>query len=152
MEITIRPGIEADAPAISGLIIGLSHFYIADPASPDAQDFLATLAPEAVSARITAPNFRHYVAMDDTQLCGFAAVRDGSHLYHLFVRSDLHGRGLARALWLRILADLEGVERFTVNSSLFAVPVYERLGFVATAAPQTDAVPAFVSMAYRRGS
>jgi GNAT superfamily N-acetyltransferase len=63
------------------------------------------------------------------------AVRDTTHLYHLFVRQEFQGRGLSRELWQHAKeAAIAAGNRcgFTVNSSPYAVPVYERFGFKAT--------------------
>lgn len=62
------------------------------------------------------------------------ALRGNSHDYHLFVAQAFQRKGLGRSLWRRVYqAALEAGNnwRFTVNSSVSAVPVYERLGFVA---------------------
>jgi GNAT superfamily N-acetyltransferase len=68
------------------------------------------------------------------RLCAIAG-RDNSHVHHLFIGEPFQGRGTARALWQ--LAKAEAIRagnpgRFTVNSSVNAVPVCERFGFVAS--------------------
>jgi predicted N-acetyltransferase YhbS len=62
------------------------------------------------------------------------ALRDNSHLYHLFISPKFQGLGMANNLWQ--LAKAQAVRkgnpgRFTVNSSLGAAPVYRRFGFVS---------------------
>ncbi len=151
MMFTIRQATASDAGAISGLVMDLAHYFVADPSSPESRSFLDGLTPPAYAERIRSPNYRHYVAEDSTGACGIIALRDGSHLYHLFVRADAHRRGIARALWEHAMA-LSDHSTFTVNSSLFAVPVYERLGFVARTPPQTANGLVFVSMGYAGGS
>jgi GNAT superfamily N-acetyltransferase len=67
------------------------------------------------------------------------ALRDGRHLFHLFVDPAHQRSGLARHLWtqLRDAAVAAGnTGGFTVNSTLDARPVYERFGFVAAGDPQ----------------
>ncbi len=129
MIFAIRQATVSDARAISGLVTNLAHYFVADPSSPESKRFLDSLTPPAYADRIGSPNYSHYVAEDSTGPCGMIALRDGSHLYHLFVRADAHRQGIARALWEHAMV-LSGHSTFTVNSSLFAVPVYERLGFV----------------------
>lgn len=104
-----------------------------------------------MAERICGPTYRHYVAESDAGLSGFIALRDESHVYHLFVRTDLHRQGVARALW-EYAKSCSSHRRFTVNSSLFAVAVYERFGFVATDIPQTKNGLAFVPMVYAHDS
>lgn len=147
MSFVIREASASDAAAISRLVTGLAHFFVADPTSPDVATFMAGLAPDAYAQRIESPGFRHHVAEDSAGPCGVIAMRDGSHLYHLFVRADAHGRGIARALWEHARG-LSGHSSFTVNSSLYAVAVYERLGFVAKAPPQAADGLVFVPMGY----
>lgn len=147
MNFEIRQATASDAEAISRLVAGLAHFFLADPSSPEVKPFLAGLTPASFTERIGSSKFNHYVAEDSVGVCGVIALRDGSHLYHLFVRVDAQGQGLSRALWEHAKA-LSGNLNFTVNSSLFAVPVYERLGFVAKTPPQTANGVAFVPMGY----
>jgi len=73
---------------------------------------------------------------------GVAAMRDDSHLFQLFVSTRLHGHGIARRLWQRVMRDAvrrAGTRRFTLNASAVAVPVYLRLGFVPNGPMKTTA-------------
>lgn len=145
MSLTLRNATLEDADAISRLVVGLAHHFLEDPDAAAAQPFLATLTPAATAQRIASPDFLHCVAEDDSGLCGVIALRGGSHLYHLFVRSDRHRRGIAGALWRHAKA-LSGHDTFTVRSSLYAEPVYARLGFVREAPPRTDNGVTWVAM------
>lgn len=147
MNILIRDARTADAKEISELITGWAHHYLDDPASPEAAPFLETLTPSATATRIDSPEFRYYVAEGATGLCGVIALRDHSHLYHLFVRTDAHRQGFARQLWEHARSRSSSCA-FTVNSSLPAIPVYERFGFVATSAPQSKNGLSYVPMEY----
>lgn len=122
----IRRADEDDAEAISALIQGLTHCF--------------TLSPDGVGAE----------AFVDGRLAGVVAIRDRSHLYHLFVAAEFQKRGLARTLWnhAKQAALLAGSARiFTVNSTPHAEPVYERFGFQATG-PRVEANGiAFIPMA-----
>nr|MBO2513883.1 hypothetical protein [Gammaproteobacteria bacterium] len=74
------------------------------------------------------------------EIVGVVGMRDGSHVYHLFVAEEHQGRGLGRVL--REHAKAECLRRgrpaaFTVNSSRGAVPIYERFGF-RIAAPEQE--------------
>ncbi|WP_332939868.1 GNAT family N-acetyltransferase [Lysobacter sp. CCNWLW3] len=150
MQFMVRPAHASDADEISGLITGWAHHYLEDPAPPEAGPFLATLTPSATAERIESPSFRYYVAEGTTGLCGVIALRERSPLYHLFVRSDSHGQGIARALWEQARSD-SGSQTFVVNSSLPAIPVYERFGFVAKAEPQTKNGLVYVPMECAHG-
>lgn len=150
MSLTLRTATIEDADAISQLVAGLAHHFLEDPGAAEAQPFLATLTPAATAQRIASPDFRHHVAEDDSGLCGVIALRGGSHVYHLFVRQDRHRRGIAGTLWQHAKA-LSGQDTFTVRSSLYAEPVYARLGFVREAPPRTDNGVTWVGMRYTGG-
>lgn len=137
----IRPATGADAAGISALILGVSRFFTLHPDGVGAEEFLATLSPGAIAGYLASPDFRYLVAEDAGSLAGVVAVRDNRHLYHLFISPAVHGQGLARRLWAAAMADAlrdGNPGEFTVNSSLYAVPVYERFGFVPTG-PRVDA-------------
>lgn len=76
-----------------------------------------------------------YGAFDRGTLVGVLCMRAPQHIGGFFVRADHHRRGIGRALFEAMRQDYP-VQVFTVHSSPYAVPVYERLGFVATAAEQ----------------
>lgn len=131
----IRRATPADAKAISALILGVSRYFTLHPAGVGAEAFLATVSAEAIHGYLSSPDFVYRVAEDDGGLAGVVAIRENRHLYHLFVAPDGHRRGLARRLWTEAMdAALQAGNpgEFTVNSTPYAVPVYERFGFVAT--------------------
>jgi GNAT superfamily N-acetyltransferase len=131
--VQIRPATVADAARISALIRSLSTPFFASPDGEGTAPFLDSIGEPAIRSYVSAPNFRYLVAESARQLAGVAAMRDGCHLYHLFVAPAFQGQGLARVLWQRIrtgAASAGNEGRFTVNSSLAAVEVYRRFGFV----------------------
>jgi GNAT superfamily N-acetyltransferase len=144
---TIRKAEDADAPAISELVTGLAHFFLPDTASQDAAAFLKTLSTESTLQRIQATNYCYDIAECAGQLVGILALRDDTHIYHLFVSPEHHRQGVATALWAHAFAESQR-RIITVNSSIFAVPVYQRLGFSATGAKQIKNGVAFVPMRY----
>ena len=131
----IRRASIADAEAISRLVRGLSDSFFQSPGGAGAEPFFASTTPSAIAKNLAAANFDCVVAAEGDALVGYVALRDGRHLYHLFVASGHQGRGLARMLWdiVRRRAQESGNPgEFTVNASMNAVPVYERFGFKAT--------------------
>lgn len=136
MTISFRPAQVSDASAISRLIHSLASYIEDGVVNPEVESYFDTITPEAISERIAAPGFLYIVAEDHDGVCGVAGLRDSRHVYHLFVRQEMHRQGLARKLWER-LRNSSNSSFFTVNSSLFAVPVYMRLGFVPTGEKQS---------------
>ncbi|WP_099737366.1 GNAT family N-acetyltransferase [Comamonas sp. 26] len=149
MNFVIRQARASDAEAASRLVTGLAHYFLSDPNSAGVRPFMARLTPSSYAERLSSTQFNHYIAEDSVGLCGVIALRDESHLYHLFVRADAQGQGVSRALWHYAKAQSKH-STFTVNSSLFAVPVYEHLGFVAKTSPQKSNGLVFVPMVYSR--
>ena len=117
---------------------------------PGAAAFLESLEAAAVATRLTDPDYLHFIAESGGNLCGYISLRDGRHLYHLFVKPGFHGQGVARQLWQQVLA-VAGQQAITVSSSLSAVPVYRSFGFTCAGEPQLDRVPPFVPLVYVGG-
>jgi len=129
----IRPLTAADIPSVAALLRELAREYIVHESPPEgASTFLAENDELGVRGFLARGHVYH-VAVIGGEVAGFVAVRDRSHLFHLFVGKRWHRRGVARALWdaAREAAVAGGGDgSFTVNSSNFAVPVYEAFGFV----------------------
>jgi GNAT superfamily N-acetyltransferase len=128
---SIRTATVTDAPAVSQLITGLAHAFTLNPDGSGAERFLESITPAAIAGFIANPDFRYLVAERGGALAGAAALREGRHLYHLFVAPAFQRRGVAARLWQALRAGTPA-QAFTVNSTPVAVPVYERFGFVAT--------------------
>jgi ribosomal protein S18 acetylase RimI-like enzyme len=125
----IRPARAMDAPHISELICDLLPFMTLDPAGAGAERFVSSMRTPAIAGYVLDGRYHYLTGWLDGQLAGVVAVRDGSHLFHMFVARALHGRGIARQLWGAVRDDRLD---YTVNSSMHAQPLYEKLGFVAT--------------------
>ena len=108
------------------------------------QAFYHAIHDEGFIARLSA-----YGAFDGDSLIGILASRnEGSHIALFFVDGAYHGQGIGRSLWNAFLSDSDQNE-ITVNSSLYAVGIYEKLGFIKTAEPQEDSGSRFIPMVYR---
>jgi GNAT superfamily N-acetyltransferase len=135
----IRPIEDEDVPAVAQLLKVLARDFIVHESTPEgAATFLRENNEEAIRRYIVAGQVYH-VAECDGQIAGFVSMRGRSHLFHLFVGVPWQGQGVARKLWevaRQAAIDAGGSGSFTVNSSNFAVPVYEKMGFVRTAPMQ----------------
>jgi len=146
-----RAGSPADAEAIAALIASFQRELTDDPSGAGAEHFLATVSRQAEREYLGSPRYRYLVAYSNSKLAGFIAIRDGSHLFHLFVDRSHQRQGIGRQLWERALREVcvpnsDGV--VTVNSSLPAVPVYEAFGFVAAGSIQREHGISFLPMRY----
>ena len=146
----IRRADPADAPAMSALMLGERSHITLRPDGEGAQAILASMQTPALQANLASPRFAYWVASLEDRLCGVLGIRDGQHLYHLFVPTAHHRRGIARQLWLHALATLphSSNTHITVNASPFALPAYERLGFQAMGARTEIHGVAFIPMQY----
>jgi GNAT superfamily N-acetyltransferase len=135
-----RAGSAADAEAIAGLIASFQSELTDDPSGTGAEEYIASVSVQAEREYLASERYRYFLAYADSQLAGFIAIRDGSHLFHLFVERAYQRQGIARRLWQRALEELcvPGSDSgFTVNSSLSAVPVYQAFGFVPAGSIQS---------------
>ena len=128
----IRPAQLEDAEAISQLIYESIQAVMPRPQDEGADTFLQSITAAEVERMLGDPRFRYFVACEQRTLAGFIAIRDNTHLYHLFVAEAFQRRGFGRKLWERAAAD--AVDRgnsngFTVNSTPPAIAFYERFGF-----------------------
>lgn len=133
----IRRATSADAGAISALILGMADKLTVHPDGRGAEEFLTTLSPAAIDGYIRAANCRYWTGTIDGALAGLVAVRDNTHLFHLFVAPAFQGCGLSARLWrhARDEARAQGdVAAFTVNASISAAPIYRHFGFQDTSA------------------
>ena len=75
------------------------------------------------------------LAMHDQAIAGVLAIEDKSSIKYFFVYPEQQKIGIGQLLWQFALNSGEFGETLKVRSSLFAVPVYERLGFKSTEPP-----------------
>lgn len=142
----IRPIEPAEIPAAAALLRRAAEAFILPACSPaDAAAFLADQGEGKLRSRI-AEGYVYHVALEGGDLAGFAGVRGRTHLYGMYVDAAWHRRGIARRLWecardaaLAAGPDHPGV--FTVNASDYALPLYQKLGFVRTGPRQVSLVP-----------
>ena len=136
----IRSIEEADLPAVARLLNVLSREFIVHESTPEgAATFLRENGEEAIPGYIGMGHVYHVAESDDGEIAGFIAMRERSHLFHMFVGVKFQRRGVGRQLWEMARAHAiaaGGGGSFTVNASNHAVPMYEALGFVRTAPMQ----------------
>ena len=128
-----------DSERISQLIYQLSAKYIANEFADDAsRTLLVSMKPDVIEENMEM-GFRYHIATSGERLIGVVAVRDNTHLFHLFVAEQFQRQGIASELWgvaMNRCLDEGNVGEFTVNSSRYALGFYKKLGFVASSGPQ----------------
>ena len=129
---TIRKADSSDASRLRSLASDLSRFYLQDPdATPPA--WLATSLSEVEFIdRLKSNDYYNYVYELNGEVVAYISIKRPGHLYHLFVTESHQGQGIARLLWEHASMQLK-VCTYTVRSSMNAIPVYKRFGFVESA-------------------
>ena len=151
----IRKATADDSEIVSELICELSAKYITHEFSAQGvEHLLASMNPGAIRKCFNADYQYHLAEMGD-QVVGVVGVRDNSHLYHFFVAEKYQGRGIGRKLW-QVAMDTclsnGNAGEFTVNSSRYALGIYEKLGFVAQSAPKEKSGVVYIPMKFKESS
>jgi GNAT superfamily N-acetyltransferase len=143
----------ADAEAVSGLILDAFTEFISGEYSNEGRvEFSRYVQPEALVERSRSNHFI-LVAMAAERPAGVIELRDNDHVSLLFVDSGFQRHGIARELLMRALSVARpakpGLDRVTVNSSRFGVPIYEKLGFRQTGPERSVNGIVFIPMAHQ---
>jgi len=148
MSIRIRPYRVADAVEVGRLIADTFREFNLAYASPEEQEKLLgpfrharsrSAEKQAQVARlIRAPWV--LVAVEDEKILGVLRGSPG-RLHSLFVHKCAHRRGIGRRLMeaFERRCAKDGVEKVTMQSSLYAVPFYQSLGYKRSTGVRTGA-------------
>jgi len=144
ISLEIRTAKIADASSISELVCCVAQSCLGTDAPP----FLNTISPATIESHIQNPIYSYVLGFLDSELVGIAAMREKKHFYHLFVSPKYHCKGIAKSLWHHLKSDAvsSGINMFTVNSSIYAVPIYIKFGFTPTGELQTKNCINYVPM------
>lgn len=148
-QLNIRNARTNDAQLISDLIVGAAQYFNTHESSKLAEWFLKSITPNAIENYINDPKYNYLVAHLDQTLVGVIAIRESTHIHHLFVDPKAHRNGIAARLWERAKSDALNAgnnKAFFVRSSEYAVPVYEKFGFRVTGDRQEKDGIAFIPM------
>ena len=128
----IRQANLKDVNHISELISDLALKYIAPNCTSDGLNLLIrSLKPKMIAQYMTT-NCLYHILEENNQIAGVIAIRDNSHLFHMFVADEFQGKGLAKMLWhhaREICLKSGNTGSFTVNSAVNAKSVYLKFGF-----------------------
>lgn len=99
--------------------------------------FRAFIAADNLRWMLGEGSLRIYCCWDGERLAGVMALRGLSHIALLFVGEQYHQRGIAGNLLQMALAEMKrqepNVDELTVHSSLYAISIYEKMGFARQA-------------------
>ena len=125
-----------------------SEFEAPEYSAEGVDTFRVFIKPDAIIKLMDAGELRIWGAFTDGSLRGVIAEKGAGHICLFFVQKEFHGLGIGRALYAHYAAICRSaqVQRITVNSSPYAVPVYRRLGFMETNAEQLTSGIRYVPM------
>ena len=135
-EIWYRMATLEDADSISKLILDSQRKYCFHEYTEGGQKLMLRLCGvKAIQFYIERDDV-YFVALNDDQIVGVVGIRDNDHLAHNFVDDNFHRNGISKELWR--LATEECRKRgnegsYNLRASTYAIPVYEKWGFVQTA-------------------
>lgn len=86
------------------------------------------ISKEGFEERISSLEYEHFVYVIKDEIAGFIAIKDKKSIFHLFIDEKYHKKGIAKKLWQYVKENYD-VSNMSVNSSLYAIKVYESFGF-----------------------
>jgi len=133
-KLIVRPAIAEESEQIAAMIGKVFVEYnAAGMLSEGRAKFLEFIRPANIRMRLTAGACM-FVACHRGRIVGVIEVRIYSHIALLFTERHYQRKGIARKLLQAAVARCREkrpqLRAVTVNSSAYAVPVYERLGFI----------------------
>ena len=88
-----------------------------------------------ISSELKTGHKKMWAYYENKEVLGVISTRDISHVSLMFVDKNHHKKGIAKQMLSVVVEELKknpSVTQITVNSSPYAVEIYEHLGFVKT--------------------
>lgn len=138
--ITYRPFTPGEGVEVCNLVARSFNEFIAPGFSEDGiEEFFRYANPRALVKRSEGSHCA-LIAEAEGTIAGVIEIRENRHISMLFVDKKFHRRGIARELLGLALDRIKSggrvPKKLTVNSSAFALPFYESLGFLQTSEPR----------------
>lgn len=131
MEIRI-PQIEEADPTVKLVLRAFDEFIAPDYGDEGIAHFYAHITTPDLIAAIENCDIV-LVAAEAHELAGVVRVRDESHVSWLYVDKKFQRRGIGRHLVRRAAEEIKArtplASEITLNSSPYAAPIYQRMGF-----------------------
>ncbi len=124
-----------DAADISKLIASTSETCCFSEATPCPDWYLNSIQSQSIATLIASESMVFLLAVNNQAIAGVLAIEGKSSIKYFFVHPAQQKMGIGQLLWQFAKNSGAFGETLKVRSSLFAVPVYERLGFKSTEPP-----------------
>jgi GNAT superfamily N-acetyltransferase len=140
-KVLIREMHEGEEAGACQLITESFNEFIAPGYSDEGVDeFLKYVNPDSMRERLADNSFA-LIAIADDLMTGIIEARSNNHIALLYVKKDYHRRGIAKKLLESAIKKCRQfdntVDEIAVNSSPYAVRIYEKLGFTGVDAEKT---------------
>ena len=148
--ISYRQMKSGEETAACELVIHVFNTFVAPGYAPrGVREFLKYVNPDAMRERSDGSHFT-MIALVKQKIVGVIEMRTLNHVSLLFVDPQYQRLGISRELLhrsIKVCRDHEpGLTDISVNSSPYAVPIYEKLGFVQQQSEQVINGIRFVPM------
>lgn len=154
MEYEIRRLTAKEVPAAMELAWDTFLRFEAPDYGPEGvETFRRTLIEnEEFLAKCRSGENRLWGALDGDTLIGLYGMRGASHICLVFTHHAYHRKGIATALFHRVMADIRkenpDLKKITLNSSPYGLPFYLYMGLYPTDVERTIDGIRFTAMAY----
>jgi GNAT superfamily N-acetyltransferase len=143
-----------DVPGCLEVVKASFDLYVAPVYPPEGvENFYTYASAEAMVERLEKGAHLFGVFVGQV-LVGILEFRAKDHVSLFFIHPDWQGMGLGRKLWTYALDELQKIyppiHWMGVNSSPYAVPIYEKLGFVTKGPIQQKGGVIFQEMEWNR--
>ncbi len=153
MGITYREIHQGEEENVCKLIIECFNEFVAPGYSEDGIiEFSKYVTLKSTRDRLSRNHFM-LLALDGNLIAGVIEVRNNNHISLFFVRKEYQNQGIGRKLHELAIEKCKtlkpDVDVIDVNSSPYAVPIYEKLGFVKVSNEQIANGMRFTPMAIK---
>ena len=131
---TIRQTKPGEEVPVCNLVARSFNEFIAPEFSEEGiEEFFKYANPREFKKRSESGYFS-MIAESESTIVGVIEINNSRHISMLFVEKDHHKKGIAKNLiknsFEELRAEKKQIDAITVNSSRYAVPFYEKLGFL----------------------
>jgi len=150
----MKPGEETE---VSDLVKSVFMEFVAPGYEQQGVDeFLSFVTPEKLRGRTQRKESFILTARENAALVGIIEIKDIYHVALLFVSENHHRQGIAKKLFEMALAFSRSInpelKEITVNSSPYAVHIYQKLGFKLNGPEQVVNGIRFIPLLFTLGS
>ncbi|MEC8325244.1 MAG: GNAT family N-acetyltransferase [Pseudomonadota bacterium] len=146
-KITFETATQSDASSLATLVRDVSQQSILPYLESNGQNAYVASIQSDINTVLNRSEYQSVKASIYNKLIGFAAMREGNYITHLFVDNQYQATGVGKALLTRLMATSHAGE-VRLKASLNAVSFYESQGFVATGSEMSVNGIRFVPMVW----